>query len=77
MRKMYGFVDYLCQAEGFGWRWGYFLLPVLYLGLGDDIPRNIREMPRMGWLVIGAFEAIICVWLYARYAQEGGRKAGR
>ena len=67
MAKKYSFIDSLCEPELGGRRFGWFILPLLYLFLGGDVLRNIREMPLVGWLVMAAIEIFIYLWLYYRY----------
>jgi hypothetical protein len=70
MIRKYRFIDSLGETEGSGWRFGWFILPLLFLFLGGDVLRNIREMPLVGWLVLVAIEMFIYLWLYWRYKRE-------
>lgn len=76
--KYYSFKDYLLEpAPGllsYARNWGYFLYPFMYLLLGGDPIRNIKEMPGLGWLIIILIEVIIVLLLYWHYKKRKKRK---
>jgi len=75
--KYYSFQDYLLEGAPSltgAKKWGWFLLPLLYLLLGGNPLRNIKEMPFIGWLILIAIEVIIYLLLYWRYRVHKKKK---
>ncbi len=78
--KKYSFTDYLLDRYGniYGARnWGWFVLPLIYLLIGGNPIRNIREMPLIGWIVLALIEIIISLLLYWRYKIKKKRNKRR
>lgn len=71
----YSFIDYLLESAfgpshvtgAYPRKWGYLLYPLLFLLLGGDVLRTIREMPLIGWIILFVVEATIYLLLYWRY----------
>ena|SRR6185437_13861821 len=75
--KNYSFQDYLLEAAPSrtgAKKWGWFLLPLVFLLLGGNPLQNVKEMPLLGWLIIATAEIIIYFLCYWRYTVRKGKK---
>jgi hypothetical protein len=75
--KNYSFTDYLLERYNGIYtarNWSWFIVPPLFLLLGGDPLRNLREMPVIGWIILVGSEVIIYYFLYWRYTIKKKRK---